>query len=736
MRPVAHISHSELPAALAVSRLQVDEGLSRLFVVEVECVSEDPDWALTPLLGTSASVTVAAADGTSRHFHGLVEDAEFLGGRGDLYVYRLRLMPRLRGLAHRVRSRIFQDQSVVAVIREVLSGAGIPDEAVSWSVAEGPAREYCTQWRESELAFVLRLLEDAGIFFWFEHSEGEHVLHLADSPAVHAPLEGAAGLSFRTWDAREELRDIVTRLTYTSRLVPDAVMLRDWNWRTPQAPPEAQLSAAGSGGLELYEFPAGFTSAAAGKQRAADRLKAARVRQRVLRGTTPCLRLAPGRLFQVFDAEPAPLNAEYLLLEVRHVFEDPTAGTMADGDGRYQAEFTAVPAGVEFRPPRVTPRPRVMGKELGVVTGPAGEEIHVDEFGRVKVHFYWDREGPVDDTASCWMRVQQQNTASSQILPRVGWEVEVGFLHGDPDRPVVLQKLYTAETMPPYALPDNLMQSSLQSSSTPGGGGTNEVRLNDGNGGMEFFVHAQKDLSLQAGNNLTEQIAVDEAVQVASDSTSTIGATEDVSIGGNQSASITGMLVEDTAGAKKVEVGAMDQWGVGGMHAITVKGARQENVGGLRNVLAEKVTETFNADLTTSIGGVLSINAVGAIVEAVAGNKIELVAGAKLENIRESKAENIGAAKVMTAGAVSIKTGKDLTLASGAAMAITTGGPMAIKCDKDFNLSGSTVTITVGKASVKAGAKLEATPSSLQLKGDTVGGDGAEVKLKGTIAYK
>ncbi|MCP3098215.1 type VI secretion system tip protein VgrG [Myxococcus sp. K15C18031901] len=736
MRLRSTISHTSLPSELGVSRLEIDEGLSKLFVADIECVSADPDWELMPLLGTSASVTVEADDGSSRHLHGVVEAAGFVGNRGDLFAYRLRLMPRLRGLAHRVRTRIFQDKSLEAVIREVFSGAGIPAEATKWSVAEGPVREYCAQWKESELTFVLRLLEDAGIFFWFDHSAEDHVMYLADSPAAHVPIEGAAGLSFRTWEGRDALRDIVTRLTYSARLVPDAVMLRDWNWQTPMTLPEAKLSASGGGGLELYEFPAGFVSAAAGKRLAADRLSAARVRQRVLRGTTPSLRLSPGRLFQVVDAEPAPLNGEYLLLETRQVYEDPTAGTLADGDGRYRSEFTAIPSAVEFRPPRVTPRPRVMGKELGVVTGPVGEEIHVDKFGRVKVHFYWDREGAVDDTSSCWMRVQQQNTAGSQILPRVGWEVEVGFLHGDPDRPLVLQKVYNAETLPPYALPDNLMQSSLQSSTTPGGGGTNEVRLNDGMGGMEFFVHSQKDLSLQAGHNLTEQIAVDEAVQIASDSTSSIGATEDVSVGGDQSASITGMMVEDTAGKKKVVVGAVDQWGVGAMHAITVKGARTENVGGLRNVLAQKVTETFNADLSTSVGGVLSINAVRAITEAVAGKKTELVAGAKLELIKESKAENIGAAKVMTAGLVNIKTGKDLTLASGAAMAITTGGPMVIKCGKDFNLSGSSVTITVAKASVTAGAKLEATPASVQLKGDTVGGDGTEVQLKGTIEYK
>lgn len=736
MKRTAFLFHDQLPAELAVSRLEVNEGLSRLFEIEVECVSADPDWDLAALPGTAAHVCLLEDGAVVRAFHGIVEQAGYVTRRGDLLVYRLVLMPHVQGLAHRVRTRIFQDKSVKALVSEVLSGAGVPDEALKWTVTEGPPREYCTQWCESELAFILRLLEDEGIFFWFEHSESGHVMHFADAPAVHTHLEDPPGLSFRTWDAREESREIITRLTYTARQVQDAVQLRDWDWRSPQGASEAMHKVPEGGALECYAFPVSFSSASDGRLRAQDRLTAARVRQRLLRGTTPSLRLAPGRIFHLFEAEPSGLNRDYLLIEVRHVFEKPTAGSVGDGEGRYLAELTAVPSDVEFRPARVTPRPRVAAKELAVVTGPPGEEIHVDRFGRVKVHFYWDREGPVDDTASCWLRVQQQNTATSQILPRVGWEVEVGFLYGDPDRPLVLQKLYNGETMPPYALPDNLMQSSLQSSSSPGGGGTNELRLNDGNGGMEFFLHAQKDLSLEAGNNLTEQIAVDETVQVATDFTCTVAGTEQISVSANQSANVTGVMVQDTAGSKTVEVGAMDQWGVGGMHAITVGGARSESIGGLLNVLAEEVSETFNADLSTSVGGVLSINAVGALVESVKGNKTETVAGAKLELIANAKAENIGAAKVLNAGAVSLKTGKDISMEAGAAMAITTGGPMAIKCGGDFNLTGSSVTINVGKATLKAGSKLEATPGSLKVKGSALGGSGAFVKLKGTIHYK
>jgi len=733
----ATISNVQLPPELAISRFEVREGLSQLFIADVECVSQDPDWDLAALLGTETCVTLLEDGAPSRCFHGMVEEAELVAHRGDLYAYRLRLMPRIQVLAHRIRSRIFQDKSAAAIIRDVLSGAGIPDDSVSWQVTEGPPREYCTQWRESELAFLLRLLEDEGIFFWFEHSDSGHVLHFGDDPSAHIPIDGPPGLTFQAWGAPAgDQREFVTRVTYTSRHVQDTVTLRDWDWRSPQGAAEAVRLEAGGGVFEQYEFPAPFSSALEGKRRAQHRLAAARVPRRTLRGETPSTRLAPGRLFQLFDAEPAAINGEYLLLEVRHLFDNPGAGTSGQLEVGYLAELTAMPSEAEFRPPLVTPRPRVAGKELAVVTGPPGEEIHVDNFGRVKVHFYWDREGKVDDTASCWIRVQQQNTAGSQILPRVGWEVEVGFLYGDPDRPVVLQKLYNAETRPPYSLPDNLMQSSLQSSSSPGGGGTNEIRLNDDGGAMEFFVHAQKDLSLASGNNLTEKIAVDETVQVASDCTSSVTGNEDVSISGNQSASVTGAAVQVTTGAKSVEVSAMDQWGVGGMHAVNVKGKRTDDIGGLMNVLAQKVTETFNADLTTKVGGVRSINSAGPILESVTGNKTETVAGAKMEIVSKDKAENIGAAKALTAGLVKVKTGQDIAMNAGAAMAITTGGPMAIKCGGDFSISGRSVTITVGKATLEAGSKLAATPASLKVEADALGGKGKQVNLKGTIHYK
>jgi type VI secretion system secreted protein VgrG len=372
-----------------------------------------------------------------------------------------------------------------------------------------------------------------------------------------------------------------------------------------------------------------------------------------------------------------------------------------------------------------------------VVTTPGGEEIHCDALGRIKVHFYWDREGALDDTASCWVRVQQQNTATSLVIPRVGWEVDVGFEFGDPDRPVVLQKLYNRETLPPYELPASLARSALQSSTSPGGGGTNEIRLDDTAGAMEFFVHAQRNLKVMVGHDHTDTVGVDASAQVGAASTESVAGTESITVGGHQSASVTGSVTLETVGARTVSVGANDETGVTAMYGVKTAGARTESIGGLMNVLAQQVSETFNASHTATIGGAQSINSAKGVAFSIAGGHTELVGAAKVEAARGAKQENIGAAKSLTAGIVRWKTGGDMTVASEGAMAWNIGGPMQIKAGGAVTLSGSSVTLNIaGSAKLLAGAKVQATPASVKIQGGTVGGDGAEIKVSGTVHSK
>lgn len=735
----ASITNASLDEAADVVRLVVREGLSVVSDLEVWFLAESPDLDLDAMIWSEAWVHVIDDDApdarADERYHGIVEEAEYLDPRGDLHLYRARLRPRLHGLAYRVRTRIFQDQSVPDVVARVLREAGVPDASVVSHLGAYPAREYITQWKESELAFVQRLLEDEGIFFWFDCDDSGHVLHLADSGAVHEPVEGDRAFVCAEKDAHELDRESVTDLAWTIRTTPESYRSRDWNFFTPSTTLDGVQALDANSRREHYEFPGGFLTQAAGARKARDRMVAQAVTREELSGLTNSPRVRVGRRFELTDVYPPERAGEYLVWSLERRFHSRQF-TRDDNTPAWEGTFRALPAASEFRPARVTPRPRVHGKESAVVTSQGSEEIHVDALGRIKVHFYWDREGPVDDTASCWVRVQQQNTAGSMVLPRVGWEVDVGFLFGDPDRPVVLQKLYNRETAPPYGLPDNLMQSSWQSSSSPGGGGTNEIRMNDGNGGMEFFVHAQKDLKVMAGNNLSERVGVDARIQVGANNTRNVGGSESIAVDGDQSIGVVGAVRAETVASRSVSIGGNDTVGVSAMYAINTTGARSESIGGLMNVLAQKVAETFNADHSRSVGGALSLNAGRQIADTVAGAKRETIGGARILLVTGSAQESVGAAKALNAGMVRYKTGADMTVAAEGALALNVGGSLTIKCGDAFTLSGSQVRITVGTAKLRAGAKVTATPGSINIQGSSVGGSGAKLKLKGTVKYK
>ena len=719
--------------------MEAREGLSQLFDVEVEFVCDTPDLDLEALLWTAAVVYVEDADGGDGvGFHGIIEEAEYLHPRAQRSVYRLRLRPRIHGLAYRVRSRIFQQKDAVTVVKAVLKDAGIPDEALAWGGLAGryPVREFCVQYQESELDFVLRLLEDEGIFYWFEHSTDGHVMTFGDSPASHALINGEVTLPH----SRAELagRDFVTDLVFSTRLRHDTHVARDWNFERPDGARKAEHAGASTAGFERFEYPGGFGDNVDGGRRAHNRLEEARVDGVDLEGRSSCRRLRPGRVFAVADVTPRLMAREYLLLEARHVYKEHGAG-VGGATSPFRCDFRAVPNDTAFRPPRVTPRPRVHGKESAVVTGPGGEEIHVDQYGRIKVHFYWDREGKTDDNASCWIRVQQQNTSGSMILPRVGWEVDVGFIDGDPDRPVVLQKLYNQETMPPYGLPGAKTQSALQSSTSPGGAGTNEIRLEDGAGGMEFFIHASKDFAVVVGNNLGEDIAVDASEDVGLTLKSIVGARESVTIGARQSLSVTGGCVGQTGGSKTVSVGATDDWGVTGSYALTCNGARTDSISSMMSVLvAKEVSETFNGSCVRTVGAAFAISAVKGIAEAIAGSKTETVGGAKMEIIAKTRSETVGTSKVLTTGLMKVKTGADIGLAAKGALSINVGGNITEKCSQDFTFTAKLISVNAGAMTITVGGtELKASGGTLKLTGGTLGGKGGpELTLKGKVNFK
>ncbi|MCC7539302.1 MAG: type VI secretion system tip protein VgrG [Deltaproteobacteria bacterium] len=744
----AFVYHDSLPPEdTVVARLHVREGLSQLFDIDVRFFATQPDLDLAAFIwSTVAFALVDDQTGSTRVFHGIVEEAEYLFQRQHRFVYRLRARPRVAGLAYRTRSRIHQSKNAVTIVKDVLRDAGIPDDGIDWTQLSGnvtyPDREYTTQWKESELAFVLRLLEDEGIAYLHEHSEVNHVLTFVDDPARYPPIEGQAVLSFTT--ERNAAREAVFDLVFTNRLVTNAHTTRDWDFMQPGGPLQAEqpgefVPGTGSRAMrfEGYEYPGAFRDSTEGGRLAHNRLTESQVQEMTLQGGSNCIRLAPGRRVTVVDALPAYFVNDYLLLEVEHRFALPggleTRGSASTG---YTCQFKAIPSSTEYRPPRITPRPKIANKELAVVTT-SGEEIEPDQWDRIHVHFYWDREGKMDDKASCWIRFQQQNTDGAFIVPRVGWEVSVGFLDGDPDRPVAFQKVYNLETMPPYGLPGAKTKTALQSSTSPGGAGTNEVRFEDGAGGQEMFVHASKDFYFKASNDHTEDVAVDATEDVGTTLDAFVGACEDITVTGDQNVSVTKATSTDTTGACTVHVGGTEDRGVKANYGLTTDASRTDHIQGIMNVLANSVTETFKADCTRTVGGIVSINSAAAISDNVGGSFTETVGAAKVIIAGAAYSEDVGAAKTLLSGAMFEKTGKDIGLTAKAAIAFTAAS-IEEECGGDFNVGAKTVLIGTNSLTFKCGgSEMKASGGTLTMKGGTLGGSGGpNLKLKGPINFK
>jgi len=737
LRVSARVDHQDIPADSRVTRLRVVEGLSTLFDIHVEVRCADAELDLEALIWSTAAVVIApvAGDVPPRAFHGVVEQAHYDGFDRHWHVYRLRLRPNVHGLAYRIRTRIFQEQNTVDIVSQVFADAGVPSDGVRWDTAgDYSVRTYCTQWKESELAFVLRLLEDEGIFYWFEHTEVDHLLCLGDGPSVHEMIEGDPILPLV--EDRRDVTEGVWDPRSTLRRVHDAFRSRDWDFEAPQAPLEALTGDEGV--RRRYEYPGGYGTNADGSRLARTRIEEAWHRRVVFEARTNCTRVMPGRKLEVVDVFPEALARDYLVVRVEHELEIADAGEGTSGEfGEYRNRIECIPADTAFRPPRVTPKPLAHGMESAVVTGPAGEEIHVDEFGRIKVHFYWDRENPVDDTASCWIRFQQLNTYGAMILPRIGWEVHVAFVDGDPDRPVALHKAYNQETLPPYELPANKTQSAMQSSTSPGGGSTNEIRLQDGNGGMEWFLHSSKDLNVTVANDQNETVGVDASETVGS--TMQVGVTGDEAgtVGGNQALSVTGACRTETVGSKSVSIGGNDDWGITGSYGFTTTGDRTETIGGLMNVLANKVAETFKANHTRSVGAVQAIVSATAIAETVGGNKTETVSAAKAILTPAEHGESIEGVKVLNCGAATFKTGGDVQYTAKGAIALTAAGLIDIEASDDVMFTGSQVRVTCGSAEMKGGGGKFKLGGSITIDAKKFGGkSGPMLEVKGTIDYK
>jgi type VI secretion system secreted protein VgrG len=488
------------PDALVLVSLRGREQVSRPFAFELDLVSERQDVAAKDLLGRPVSFRVTPPGGEPRHFHGHVRRlASGTEVRQEARAYRAEVVPWLWFLTLTTDSRIFQEKTALEVVETVFGDLGYSDFEVFVNRSL-ERRDYCVQYRETDFDFVSRLLEEEGISYWFRHEATRHVLVLSD----HAGAFGrTTPYDLEFWDGTTAAPDQVTQWERAQEFRPGRFTHRDFNFETPgqdlTASARTVVDQPGTERFEVYEHPGSYHDRALGADLVNLRMEELEVPATLVRGASVCPALAPGQKFKMArHVLPAETGQVFVLTSVEHSAWDMSHVAGAGRAPGYENSFTCVPDGVKLRPPRTTPRPVVHGSVTAFVTGPKGEEVYVDKYGRVKVQFHWDREGQRDEKTTCFVRVAQSWAGAqwaAHFWPRIGQEVVVSFLEGDPDRPLVVGSVYNADTMPPYALPANRTRSGWKTRSTPKGSAENfnDIRFEDKKDAEEVYVHAERD---------------------------------------------------------------------------------------------------------------------------------------------------------------------------------------------------------------------------------------------------
>ncbi len=660
------------PDALIVVGFQAHEAISQLFHVQLDLISQEGSVPFDSLLGQKVTVEWDLADGGHRYFGGVVSRFSQAERTVKFTRYRMELVPKLWFLTRTSQSRIFQHKNVPDILKAVFQGLD-----VSWELlGTYQPRDYCCQYRESDFAFASRLMEEEGIFYFFRHSENGHQMVVADHPQSHTEIgdviyeETMGGQREEErvwhWEKTQELRsgkwtlwdhcfELPGRNLEASKTILESVQVG----RTTH-----QLKVGGNDAWEVYDYPGGYAQRfdgvnKSGGEQASElqkifednsrtvgiRMQAETTPSLVVEGGGNCQQFSSGHKFSLtrhFSDDGA-----YVITSVDHVCKQAVA-TRGDAGApfEYQNRFTCIPAAVPYRPPRVTPQAVVRGTQTATVVGPPGEEIFTDKYSRVKVQFHWDRQGGKDADSSCWLRVATL-WAGKQWgvvhIPRVGQEVVVDFLEGDPDQPIIVGSVYNAEQMPPYTLPDNKTQSGIKSRSSKSGGSEdfNEIRFEDKKGEEEVYIHAQKNLKTVVENDEARDVGHDRKTDIHRDDTLTIDRDLTVTVKKDRSAEITGDDTEKVTGNQTVKIT--------GSLSIEVQSSEDRKVMSQTLTVVSSQSETVGTSRSVTVGSSDSLT-VGATLTIMDGGGVQITSAGPLSIT--APIVQISAAMLQVAGAV------------------------------------------------------------------------------------
>jgi len=550
------------PDVLEVTSFSGREELSRPFSFRLEMISRNNAIQPAQIVGKNVTFGIKLPDGTPRYFNGIV--SRFFAGDEDREgrrKYRAKVVPWLWFLKRTSDCRIFQNKSVPDIVQQIFKDLGFSDFSLQLK-GNHPPWEYCVQYRETDFNFVSRLMEDEGIFYFFKHEDGKHTLVLADQKGAYTDCKESE-VDYPRDAGTRAVKDHITRWEHRYEFRTGKIAQTDYNFEDHPArnePTPAKLMMTSQTTTvkldniqkyEFYDYPGDYEKKDQGDAYAKIRMEEEEAGYDVVHADSTCCTFTPGGKFEIKSHwSKSEAGKKYAITSIEHTANEPggyETGEPASED--YRNTFACIPDSVTFRPPRVTPRPLIHGAQTAVVVGPPGEEIYPDKYGRVKVQFHWDREGKRNENSSCWIRCTQTIAGKGWgaiYIPRIGQEVVVSFLEGNPDRPLVTGVVYNADQMPPYPLPDQKTQSGIKTNCSKGGGGSNEIRMDDKKGLEQMFIHAQKDLDTVVENNETitvhgnrkERVDKDETIDILGKRNVTVDKDEGITVLGNRTVAV------------------------------------------------------------------------------------------------------------------------------------------------------------------------------------------------------
>lgn len=690
--PMVTLSVSPDPGfTLNLDRLEGTERLGRPFTYRLFLSSTKAKPNLTSVLGSSVTVTLTNPDKSKRYFNGIVGRIAYAGMRAGGRTYVMELRPWIWLLSHRKDCRIFQNQTVYDIITTVCKDAGftdIEDNRKGSPKAGSQSLEYCVQYDETSLDFITRLMEEYGIYYYYKHADGKHTIVFADDPSSHDSIGDALPFALRQTGSRA-VQDHLWQWSSELSVQSGKVTYSDYNFETSTVPLTTSTGAGPApykyGDFELFDFPGRYLTVSDGTPLTDVRLQGLAWQELVKFGTTNSRKLATGSKFSMSGFFDAAENGSYVVIEATYALNLSEAKSATAGETRhvFTVRFQALTDTTTFRLPRVTPRPRIHGAQTArVVTTPTGaatDEIVTDEYGRILVLFPWARpDSPATQTetqqnaqkASCWIRVAQLWAGVSwgaMFIPRVGMEVVVTFLEGDPDRPLVVGCVYNDKQTVPYALPGEKTKSTIKSNSSEGGGGFNELRFEDKKNSEEVYFHAQKDYNKEVLNN--------ETVTITQNTTTTVQK-------GNRSVTVSE-----------------------GNNSLTVSQGNNSTTVSQGN---ESLTVSQGTSTTTVYGD----------------TTLEVQSGNHKTTVDQGNSEltvSLGSHKIeATVGSSTYKTGGDITIDSGGSITIKAAEQITIKVgSSSITITSNSISVSTASFSVSATQSTSVSANSISL---TAGG--------------